>query len=565
MVRFTLNGAPVAAEGGRSLLSFLRDEARLTSAKNGCGEGACGACSVIVDGAPRSSCTMQLERLEGKTVLTLEGISEPEMDCYERAFAEAGAVQCGFCTPGMVIAAKALLDGKPDPGEQEVRAGLRKNLCRCTGYAKIVSGVLLAARYRKALESAVPADARAAREAPRGGVGERLPRVEAAEKIRGRARYVDDLMEPGMLYGAALRSPHPRAKLISLDVSAARALPGVVVAATWKDIPGSRFTGHVKADWPTLVAVGEETRYAGDAIALVAAESPKQAQEALGLIKARFEVLPPVASPEAALAPGAPRIHPDGNVLSRLVLHRGDAEAALASAAHVVAGRFTTPFTDHAFLEPESALGYPPDSRGVVTVRTGEQNVYDGQRYVADTLGLPRERVRIISEYVGGGFGGKEDQTVQHLAALLAWMSGRPVKVTLGRAESTRVHVKRHPMTIDLRLGCDPRGKLVGFSATIVADTGAYASLGGPVLHRAVTHAGRSLRVPEYPRRGHCRSYEQSAGGRVSGVRRATGQFRHRERPRSPGIQGRALSVGDPVSKRGKAGRPASQRADSRT
>ncbi|MGA2762902.1 MAG: selenium-dependent xanthine dehydrogenase [Spirochaetia bacterium] len=490
MVRFTLNGAPVAAEGGRSLLSFLRDEARLTSAKNGCGEGACGACSVIVDGALRSSCTMQLERLEGKTVLTVEGISEPEMGCYERAFAEAGAVQCGYCTPGMVIAAKALLDGKPDPGEQEVRAGLRKNLCRCTGYAKIVSGVLLAARYRKALQSAVPADARAAQEAPRGGVGERLPRVEAAEKIRGRARYVDDLMEPGMLYGAALRSPHPRAKLLSLDMSAARALPGVVVAATWEDIPGSRFTGHVKADWPTLVAVGEETRYAGDAIALVAAESPKQAQEALGLIKARFEVLPPVASPEAALTPGAPRIHPDGNVLSRLVLHRGDAEAALASAAHVVEGRFTTPFTDHAFLEPESALGYPPDSRGVVTVRTGEQNVYDGQRYVADTLGLPRERVRIISEYVGGGFGGKEDQTVQHLAALLAWLSGRPVKVTLGRAESTRVHVKRHPMTIDLRLGCDPRGKLVGFSASIVADTGAYASLGGPVLHRAVTHAG---------------------------------------------------------------------------
>ena len=244
------------------------------------------------------------------------------------------------------------------------------------------------------------------------------------------------------------------------------------------------------ADWPTLVAVGEETRYVGDAVALVAAETPELAREALDLIRTGYDVFPPVESPEAALEPGAPRIHAKGNVLSRLVLHRGDAEKALASASHVVEARFTTPLVDHAFMEPESALGYPPDARGTVLVRTGEQNVYDGQRYVADTLGIPRERVRVVSEYVGGGFGGKEDQTVQHVAALLAWLSGRPVKCTLGRAESTRVHVKRHPMTVDLRLGCDAQGRLLGLVARIVADTGAYASLGGPVLHRAVTHAG---------------------------------------------------------------------------
>ena len=490
MVRFVLNGVEVAAEGGRSLLSYLREDARLTAAKNACGEGACGACSVIVDGSLRTSCTLALERVEGKRVFTVEGIPEPEMGCYERAFAEAGAVQCGFCTPGMVIAAKALIDANPDPDERAVRAGLRKNLCRCTGYVKIVDAVLLAARYRKELSSGARAGARAAPEGTRGGVGERLSRVDASAKIRGSARFVDDLVEPGMLFGAALRSPYPRAKLLSLDVSAARALPGVAVVATWEDIPGSRYTGHVMADWPTLVAVGEETRCVGDAIALVAAETPARLREALDLIRARYEVLTPVASPEAALEPGAPRIHPDGNILSRYVLDRGDAEAALASAAHMVEETFSTPFTDHAFMEPESALGYPPDSRGVVLVRTGEQNIYDGQRYVADTLGIPRVRVRVISEYVGGGFGGKEDQTVQHLAPLLAWLSGRPVKCTLSRAESTRVHVKRHPMTIHLRLGCDSGGKLVGFSARIVADTGAYASLGGPVLHRAVTHAG---------------------------------------------------------------------------
>ncbi len=416
------------------------------------------------------------------------------MDAYVRAFSEAGAVQCGFCTPGMVIAAKALLDKNPSPTPAQVRAGLRRNLCRCTGYGKIVAGVLLAARYRNAAERAgVDAAATAAPGAapPAAvGIGARVRRVDAAAKARGTAMYVDDFAEPGMLFGAALRTPSPRARLLSLDVSAARALAGVAAVATWKEIPGNRFTGHVVADWPTLVAVGEVTRYVGDAIALVAAESPEVAGEALALIKAEYEILEPLRSPEAALAPGAPAIHPRGNVLTRLALKRGDAEKALASAAHVVHASFTTPFTDHAFMEPESALAYPPDQDGVVLVLTGEQNVYDGRRYVADTLGLSPDKVRVVSAYVGGGFGGKEDQTVQHHAALLALLSNRPVKCTLGRAESMRVHVKRHPMSINLSMGCDAQGKLVGYRARIVADTGAYASLGGPVLHRAVAHSG---------------------------------------------------------------------------
>jgi selenium-dependent xanthine dehydrogenase len=500
MVRFTLNGITVETEGGRSLLSYLREEARLTGAKISCGEGACGACSVLVNGALLTSCTIPLERIAGRTIVTVEGIPGSEMDAYVRAFSEAGAVQCGFCTPGMVLAAKALLDRNSDPSEPEVRAALRRNLCRCTGYVKIVAGVLLAARYRRSLPGgetpppgapaprASPSGARAG--APPAGIGARMRRVDAALKARGEARYVDDLSEPGMLFGAVLRTPHPRARLLSLDVSAARALAGVVVVATWQDIPGNRHIGSVIADWPTMVAVGELTRCVGDAVAIVAAETSARAREALGLIEAEYEVMDPVRSPQAALAPGAPAIHPAGNVLSRMAAKRGDAEGALASAAHVVQANFATPFTDHAFMEPESALAYPPDDNGVVLVRTGEQNVYDGQRYVADTLGVPLEKVRVASAYVGGGYGGKEDQTVQHIAALLAWLSKRPVKCTLGRAESTRVHVKRHAMTIDLRLGCDSRGKLVGLTERITADTGAYASLGGPVLHRAVTHAG---------------------------------------------------------------------------
>jgi aldehyde oxidoreductase len=500
MVHFTLNGERVTAEGGRPLLAYLREEARLTAAKLACGEGVCGACSVLIDGELRTSCALALEKVEGKSVLTLEGILPAEMACYTRAFVEAGAVQCGYCTPGMVIAAKALLDSTPDPDEKQVRAGIRKNLCRCTGYIKIVDAIKKASQYRRELAAGTAGPARstaagadtsaAASVSAPGGVGARLARVDAAVKVQGKAKFVDDLAEPGMLFGAALRSPHPRARLLSLDVSAARALPGVITVATWKDIPGSRLTGAVMPDWPTLIAVGEETHYVGDAVAFVAAETQAIAEAALALIAANYEVLPPLLSPEAALAPGAPQIHAGGNVLSRLILDRGSADSALASAAHVVEQRFTTPLTDHAFMEPESALGYPPDSQGIVLVRTGEQNIYDGQRYIADTLGIPRERVRVVSEYVGGAFGGKEDQTVQHVAALLAWLSGRPVKCTLSRSESTRVHVKRHPMTIHLRVGCDADGKLAGIAATIVADTGAYTSLGGPVLHRAVTHAG---------------------------------------------------------------------------
>jgi selenium-dependent xanthine dehydrogenase len=377
---------------------------------------------------------------------------------------------------------------------------MRRNLCRCTGYRKIIAAVLLAARRRRAI-AVGPADARAATAsaaaapgsmtgAAHGELGSSLLRVDAVEKAEGRAIYVDDLATPGMLFGAALRSPHPRARLLSVDVSKARSMPGVLAVALAADIPGKRLIGKLIPDWPSLVAVGEETRYLGDAVALVAAESPELARAAVAAIKAEYEVLVPLRDPLAALAPGAPSLHPAGNVLSTLDLKRGDAEAAFARAAHRVTGHFSTPFTDHAFMEPEAALAFPPDDAGLVVVHTGEQNVYDGQRYVAETLGLPADKVRIISEYVGGGFGGKEDQTVQHHAALLAWLTRRPVKCVLGRAESTRVHVKRHPMEIDLELACDGEGRLLGARGRIVADTGAYASLGGPVLHRAVTHVG---------------------------------------------------------------------------
>jgi len=485
IVRFLVNGSHAQGDSSRSLLDWLRRDAGLTSVKNGCAEGACGACMVLLDGKAINACMVLLSKIEEKSVTTVEGIPEAEMAIYAQAFAEAGAVQCGFCTPGMIISAKGLIDRNSDPSEEDVRKAIRRNICRCTGYVKIVEGILLAAaRLRSGGPDAQPPAGTI------GTIGTNLPRVDAIEKASGKALFTDDYTAPGMLYGKALRTPHPRARLVGIDTSEARALPGVRAVMTWQDIPGERFIGKLIDDWPSLIAAGEETRYVGDAVALVAADDPATAAKACALIHADYEVLEPVLDPRRAMEPDSPRIHPEGNILTKLVLDRGNVDKAFARSAHRVAASFETPFTEHAFMEPESALAYPPDADGIVVVRTGEQNVYDGRKYVAKSLGIPESKVRILSSYIGGGFGGKEDQSTQHHAALLAWKTGKPVKCTLTRAESLLVHPKRHPMRIDVELCCDTSGKIMGSRGRIVADTGAYASLGSPVLHRAVTHFG---------------------------------------------------------------------------
>ncbi len=488
MAVFTVNGTEREASGGGTLLDCLRDDLRLTSVKRGCGEGSCGTCTVLVDGRPLRACRLDLEAVEGRSVLTVEGLSDREKAVYAWAFARCGAVQCGFCTPAMVLCAKALIDGNADPTRREVKEALRGNICRCTGYVKIEEAVLLAARaFREGLE---PDD----NDRP-WRIGEPMPRVDAAPKVLGAARFADDFSLPGMLVGAVLRSPAPRVRVRSLDVSAARALPGVAAVLTAKDVPGRRVLGHLVQDWPVLVAEGEETRYVGDALALVAAETKEAARKALEAIRLDCEILRPLLSPEEALAPGAPHIHEGGNLVDvRTRVVRGDVDRALAEAAHVVTRTYRTQRVEHAFLEPESALAEPAD--GGLTVITGGQGVYDDRRGIAAMLDLPEEKVRIVTALVGGGFGGKEDLSVQHHAALLAWATGRRGKLTLSRDESLRVHPKRHPMTLEYTSACDGEGHLTAHKIRITSDTGAYASLGGPVLQRACTHATGPYRTP---------------------------------------------------------------------
>jgi len=490
-----LNGGIYTAKEDMNLLDFLRDELQVTSLKNGCGEGACGACMLLVDGKAMRACLLTVAKMSGKKLMTVEGLPDREKEIYVRAFAEAGAVQCGFCIPGMIISAKALLDKNPHPAAREIKESIRGNICRCTGYVKIEQAISMAARLLRG-ESLPDSPAHP-------GIGASLPRVDAREKVLGTGQYVDDMHVKDMLYGAVLRTKYPRALVKGIDVSAARACPGVEAVLTAEDVPGERFWGFIFKDWPVLVATGEETRYIGDAIALVAARSKKIAREALALIKVEYEELEPVTTPAFALHEDAPKIHPKGNLLSTTSIKRGDAQKDLAGSAYVVTNRYATPPTEHAFMEPESALAIPQGNGGI-TVCSGSQSVYEDQHGIMAILGLPAEKVRVVSKLIGGGFGGKEDLCVQHHAALLAVKTKKPVKITFTRRESILVHPKRHAMDLELSTGCDAEGKITAVVAKVVADTGAYSSLGPPVLQRACTHIGGPYHVPSVDITGYC-------------------------------------------------------------
>lgn len=479
MSSFFVNGAPVSVSENQSLMSFLRDELRLTSVKDGCSEGACGACTVLLDGKSTRACIWKTDRLEGRRVVTVEGLSEFEKRAYTYAFGEAGAVQCGFCTPGMVLSAKALLDVNFAPTEQEAAKAIRGNICRCTGYAKIIKAIMLAAECFRT--GAVP------QTDTEWSLGAPVHRIDVAEKVLGTGQYPDDICLDGMIYGSAVRSEYPRARVLSIDASAARALPGVVGVFTAEDIPGQNKVGHLVKDWDTMIAVGDITHYLGDAICLVAAETPELLERAKALVRVEYEPLEPVRSPAEASREGAPLVHRGGNLMAHRHIKRGDPETAIAQSKHVLTQSFSTPWTEHAFLEPECAVAYPED--GGVVILSADQSAYDTQRETMGMLGLPAEKVKVQNQLVGGGFGGKEDVTVQHHAALIAYLTGRPVKVRLTRGESLLVHPKRHPMEMTFTLGCDENGIIQGVRAEVVSDTGAYASLGGPVLERACTHA----------------------------------------------------------------------------
>ena len=496
--RLLINGEEHVTCENKSILRYLRDDLHLTSVKDGCSEGACGTCTVIVDDRAVKSCVLTTKLAVGHTITTIEGLSEEEREAFVYAFGTAGAVQCGFCIPGMVLAGAALIRRCPDPTSTQIAEAIRGNVCRCTGYKRIIVGIKKAAAVLRGEEAIDPSI-----EAGESyGVGEQIFRTDVRAKVLGTGQYPDDLDErdfPGLTIASAVRSKYPRARVLSIDAEKARALPGVVGVLTAADVPVNQ-VGHLIYDWDVMIAEGDITRCVGDAIALVVAKDRKTLERAKKLVKVEYEELEPVRNIDEAAAPDAPVIHESFNAFGNHVVlknnicqqrhvTRGDAKAALAASAYTVTDTFVTPFTEHAFLEPECAVAAP--YKNGVKVWSTDQGAYDTRKECAHMLGWDAEPDRVVVQtmFVGGGFGGKEDVTVQHLAALAAYKLNVPVKCFLTREESIAFHPKRHYMRGTFTLGCDEQGHFTGMDCEINFDTGAYASLCGPVLERACTHS----------------------------------------------------------------------------
>ncbi|MCU0482936.1 MAG: molybdopterin-dependent oxidoreductase [Chloroflexi bacterium] len=499
-----VNGVSVGVDvrPGWRLLDLLREGLGLTGTKEGCEDGTCGTCTVLVDGRMVRACRLPAGEAAGATVVTIEGLGTPERPHpLQEAFVAADAVQCGFCTPGMVMAAAALLERTPRPSRPEIVRWLGSNLCRCTGYEAIVDAVEWAAGGRKGSPrpgpvmaatsgALLPGPASVAAAEPPGPAA--LVRADALAKATGRARYAADLATDGMLHARALRSPHPHAEVVRVYADRARRLPGVEAVLVAADVPGENRYGRKVKDQPVLA--DGVVRQVGDPVALVVADSPEAAAAALAAIEVEYRLLPAVFTPDEALADGAPALHPGGNLLAENRLRQGDVAAGFAAADVVVERTYETPWNEHAYLEPEAVLAAWEGE--TLVVRTATQYPHYQQAEIARTLGLPKARVRVVPTVVGGAFGGKTEISCQCLAALAAHRTGRPVRIVYGRAESFESTYKRHPYLIRVRAGATRSGDLTALEIDMLANTGAYASFGPGLMVKSFASATGPYRWP---------------------------------------------------------------------
>ena len=486
MTTFDLNGTTITTSGNHPhLMAALRDELGVISPKDGCApSGQCGCCTVLVDGRARVACQTSMERAEGTQVLTLEGFNAAERDLYATTFAAHGALQCGFCTPGILVRTKALIDRKGTKlTREEASRHLGAHLCRCTGYTKILDAVeSLAAGEVPVVE-------------PRGGIGTSGLRYEACALSLGDRPFIDDMAPPGLLHATVRLADYARADVVAIDTTAAEAVEGVERVLTAADVTGELRVGLIHQDWPVFIPEGGRTSYLGDVLALVVAVDRETARRAAGLVEVEYAPLKPFNDPVVAARSDEDAVWGlDGNVLSVSAYARGDVEEALARSAHVVDQVFQTQRIEHAFLEPESTLAVPTDDG--LHVYSGGQGVWDDRDQIARVLGIDPERITVELVSNGGAFGGKEDLSNQAQTALAAWLTGRPVRCTLSREESLLLHSKRHPIRMAYRAGCDADGRLTALWARMLGDSGPYASVGMKVLERAAGHACGPYEVP---------------------------------------------------------------------
>jgi selenium-dependent xanthine dehydrogenase len=490
MITFKLNGQETSYTGNlqKSLLSFLRLDKHITSAKDGCsGQAACGACTVEIDGKAKLACIVKMGKLEGSEVYTMEGFPEYVKDTIAKAFVNSGAVQCGFCTPGFIVRTKVLLQNKPNPTIEEIQTAIKPHLCRCTGYKKIEKAIQSSAESISLNQSIEITKTS-------GKIGVSHPKYQAYETAIGKRNFVDDIFIDGMLFAALKFSEYPSAKIINIDTKEAEKLPGVHRIFTSADIPGQHKIGLIINDWPVIVGIGEKVNYIGDVIAGVVADSEEIARQAVEMIHVEYEVYEPVTDVFKAI--DAERIHPERpNNFETSKFKIGDADETISKSKYKYKNHFETQRIEHSFLEKEAAIALP-DGNGGIELFSQSQGIYEDRRQVALILGLPEEKVRVILVPNGGGFGGKEDLSVQGQTALFAFLLGKPVKLTLTRQESIRLHPKRHPVYMDMELSADENGKLTALKLCAVGDTGAYASVGAKVMERVAGHAAGGYFIP---------------------------------------------------------------------
>ena len=500
LIQISVNGRDytLPAIEGESLADLLRKRLHLTGTKVGCGEGKCGTCTVLLDGRAIRSCIFPAQKANGKSLLTIEGLAKivdggMHLHPIQEAFIQHGAIQCGFCTPGQVLKAYAFLKSNPTPTPKDIRRAFKGNLCRCAAYPSIESAVLAASHAMRTGEPvekiAVPPSSK-----PADVIGKTIIRPDALDKVTGSARYTDDLQVEGMLFARVKRAGVPHAFLTHLDISAALALPGVMAIMTAEDLPADHYHGLMHADWPILVGIGERIRYEGEAIAILAAETQEIADLAVALIKAEFDLQPVLCNPQDSLRPDSPKLHPQGNLLKHIKVRKGNMISGFEQADVILKHTFHTPIMDHLFMEPECSLAIPT-ADGRMEIHVGSQIPYEDRQQVAQALGWDLERVHIVGEVMGGGFGGKEDIAGQIHAALLANITHQPVKLLFDRQESMLVHPKRHATVITVKLGAKKDGSLTAVQTTLYGDTGAYASLGEKVMTRATTHSAGPYNV----------------------------------------------------------------------
>lgn len=489
MINFTLNNENIVYSGdlNRSLLDFLRKDEQLTAVKDGCSaQAACGACTVEVNGKAVLSCVIKMSKLQGAEIFTPEGFPKHILDLIAKSLVNEGGVQCGFCTPGFISRIKVLLENNAKPTLDEIRKALKPHLCRCTGYKKIEQGIL------KASEKIVKKEAAELIETS-GKIGVSHPKYLAYETAIGKRKFTDDLFFDGMLFGSLKFSDHPKAKVLHIDCSEVEKLEGVLRVFTSEDIPGAKKIGLIYPDWSVMIGVGETTHYIGDVIAGVVAKTEEIARKAVELLHIDYEILQPEANVFEAIS--GERVHPEKpNNFNTTKFTTGDTDKAFKQSKFISEGRYETQRVEHAFLEKEAAVALPYNEG--IHIYSQSQGVYEDRRQIAEILNLDESKVRVTLVPNGGGFGGKEDLSIQGHTALFAYLLKMPVKMTLSREESIRLHPKRHPVFMDIKLGADANGKLTAIKLRAVGDTGAYASVGTKVLERVAGHATGGYYVP---------------------------------------------------------------------